>query len=71
MPVARIDEILMMLQSFALGELNVSKDRIKVAIKLIDLMLDDELPPDAPDEAPVLGDGDDQAVLIFPSRIAA
>jgi hypothetical protein len=64
----RIDEILSLLERFALGEASLSKRQVKVALKLLDLMIDDEPPDDDGYEAPVVTD--DQAVLIYP-RIAA
>jgi hypothetical protein len=68
--IPRIDEVLTLLERFALGELDVSEDRIKVALRLIDLMLDDEPPDDGGgDEAPI--DVGKQTVLVFPSRLAA
>jgi hypothetical protein len=71
MPVVRrIDEIVTLLERFALGEIHVSKKRVLAAIKLLDLGISDELPPLDPEEAP-LDDAADQTVLIFPSRLAA
>ena len=59
MPVApRIDEVIALLEAYALGEIAVPKKRIKAALKLLDLMIEDAPPwPDDGDEAPVFADG--------------
>jgi hypothetical protein len=72
MPVARrIDEIVGLLESFALGEVAVPKKRIKAALKLLDLMIDDAPPPpddDGGDEVPMpVADAEDRAVVILRS----
>jgi hypothetical protein len=71
MPVApRINEIVTLLESFVLGEVNLSKRQIGVALKLLDLTIDDAPPwPDDGDEAPVLGN--DQTVFAFPRKFSA
>jgi hypothetical protein len=67
MPVARrIDEVVALLEAYALGEAAVPKKRIKAALKLLDLMMDDAPPPDGGNEAPALTD--DQDVLVSPPR---
>ncbi len=68
MPVDRIDEVLTMLQSFALGEIDVPEDRIMVALKLLDWEIGDA-PPDGGDEIPELAD--DRVVLTFPRKFAS
>ena len=58
MPVApRIDEIVALLERFVLGETNLSKRQVKVALKLLEA-IPDASPPDD-------GAADDQAVLTF------
>jgi hypothetical protein len=70
MPVApRIDEVVKLLEAFVLGEIDLPKGRVKAALKLLDLMIDDAPPPDGGDEVPALAD--DQAVLVFPPKFAA
>jgi hypothetical protein len=61
--VQRIDEVVALLQSYALGEMDLPKRRVMAALKLLDLMIDDARPPD--DGAEVLMSADDQAVLTF------
>lgn len=70
MEVRRIGEIVMLLQAYVLDGLDLSEQRVAAALRLLDLALDDALPPD--------GDGeemqelaDDQPVLIYPPRFAA
>lgn len=69
MHATRIDEIVELLEAFALGERHLDKRQVRVALKLLDLMIDDAPPPDGGDEAPVFAN--DQTVLIFPSKVAA
>jgi hypothetical protein len=70
--IPRIDEVLTLLERFALGEATMSERRVRVALRLLDLALDDAPPPpNEPDEAPVLADPDDQAVVAFPAKLAA
>jgi hypothetical protein len=70
--ISRIDEVLTMLERFALGEIDLPKQRVTAALRLLDLALDDAPPPpDGGDEAPILADTDDPAVLVFPARVAA
>jgi hypothetical protein len=66
----RIDEVVTLLEAYALGELNLPKGRVTAALKLLEWAIDDAPPPpDGGDEAPVLAD--DQAVLVFPPKFAA
>ena len=66
----RIDEVVALLEGFVLGEVNLSKRQIGVALKLLDLMVPDAPPwPDDGDEAPVLGN--DQTVFAFPRKFSA
>ena len=69
--IRRIDEVLSTLESYVLGERHLGKRQVRVALRLLDLALDDAPPPDGGDEVPVLADADDRAVLVFPPRIAA
>jgi hypothetical protein len=53
-----IDEIIELLQSFALGEIDLSHGRVMAALRLLDWAIDDAPPwPDGGDEAPVFADG--------------
>jgi hypothetical protein len=52
----RIDEVVALLEGFVLGEVNLSKRQIGVALKLLDLMVPDAPPPD---------DGDEPTALMF------
>jgi hypothetical protein len=66
----RIDEIITLLQAYALGELTLPKRRVTAALRLLDLAIDDALPPDGDgEEMPELAD--DRVVLIYPPRFAA
>ena len=70
--VRRIDEVLTMLERFALGEATMSERRVRVALRLLDLALDDAPPPpEGGDGAPISADAADRAVLVFRPRIAA
>ena len=53
----RIDEVVELLERFVLGETNLSKRQVKVALALLEALPDASLPDD--------GDADDQAVLTF------
>jgi hypothetical protein len=64
----RIDEVVKLLEAFALGEIDLPKGRVTAAIRLLDLMINDAPPPDGGEEAPELADG---AVLVFPPKFAA
>jgi hypothetical protein len=66
--VHRIDAVISVLESYVLNEASLSKRQVKVALRLLDLMLDDELPPDGYEEEPVTTD--DGLVVVYP-RIAA
>ena len=65
----RIDEVVMLLERFVLGEVTLSKRQIGVALKLLDLMVPDAPPPD--DGAEVPGFADDPPVLAFPRKFSA
>lgn len=66
----RIDEILTMLEAFALGELAVPKPRVMAAIRLLDLYIPDASPDgDGGDEVPALAD--DEVVVAFAPKFAA
>jgi hypothetical protein len=57
MPVApRIDEVIALLESFALGEIDLPHERVMAAVALLNLAI-----PDARHD----GSADDQAVLTF------
>ena len=42
----RIDEVVMLLERFVLGEVTLSKRQVKVGIKLLDLAIPDARPDD-------------------------
>jgi hypothetical protein len=67
--MSRIGEVVELLEAYALGEVDLPRERVMAALKLLDLMIDDAPPPDGGDEAPVLAD--DQAVLVYPPKFAA
>jgi hypothetical protein len=58
MSAQRIDEVVMLLERFVLGEVTLSKRQVKAALRLLDLTIDDAPRPDD-------GAADDQAVLTF------
>ena len=60
----RIDEVVMLLERFVLGEVTLSKRQIGVALKLLDLMVPDAPPPD--DCAEVL-----MSAFAFPRKFSA
>jgi hypothetical protein len=64
MPAQRIDEIIELLQSFVLGETNLSKRQVKVGLKLLDLTIDDAAAPD--DGVEVL-----MSAFAFPRKFAS
>jgi hypothetical protein len=63
MSAQRIDEVVRLLESFVLGEIDLPRERVAAALKLLDLMVPDAPPPD--DGAEALMSADDQAVLTF------
>jgi hypothetical protein len=68
----RINEVVALLEVYALGEIDLSERRVTAAIRLLDWGIDDAPPPpDGGDKAPVLADADDRAVLVFPPKVAA
>ena len=56
----RIDEVVALLEAYALGEIDLPEGRVTAAIRLLDWAIDD---------APALAN--DHPVLVFPSRIGA
>ena len=55
--VHRIDEIVMMLEAYVLDGLDLSEQRVAAALRLLDLAIDDALPPnDGDEEEPVTAD---------------
>jgi hypothetical protein len=66
----RIDEVISLLERYVLGEVDLPRERVMAALKLLDLMVPDAPPwPDDGDEAPVLGN--DQTVFAFPRKFSA
>jgi hypothetical protein len=65
----RIDQIVDLLESFVLGQIDLSEERMRVALRLLDLATDDDPPPGGGEEVLPLADA--PAALVFPSRIAA
>jgi hypothetical protein len=68
MAAQRIDEIVELLEAFALGEIELPGERVMAALKLLDLMIPD-VPPD--DGAEVLMSADDPDVLVFRPKFAS
>jgi hypothetical protein len=58
MSAQRIDEIIELLQAFALGEIDLPHERVMAALALLDWAIPDASLPDD-------GAADDQAVLTF------
>jgi hypothetical protein len=58
----RIDEIIQLLQDFALGEIDLPRERVAAALRLLDWAIDDATPSDG-DEGPVLAD--EPTALVF------
>jgi hypothetical protein len=58
MSAQRIDEIIELLQDFALGKIELPHGRVAAALALLNLTVPDARPPDD-------GAADDQAVLTF------
>jgi hypothetical protein len=68
--MSRIGEVVELLEAYALGEVDLPRERVMAALKLLDLMVPDAPPwPDDGDEAPVLGN--DQTVFAFPRKFSA
>jgi hypothetical protein len=66
----RIDEVVGLLEAYVLGEIDLPRERVAAALKLLDLMVPDAPPwPDDGDVAPVLGN--DQTVFAFPRKFSA
>jgi hypothetical protein len=58
----RIDEVVELLEAFALGEIDLPRERVAAALRLIDWAIDDATPSDG-DEGPVLAD--EPIALVF------
>jgi hypothetical protein len=66
----RIDEVVALLEAYALGEIDLPAGRVTAALRLLEWAIDDAPPPpDDGNEALVFAD--DQAVLAFPQKVAA
>jgi hypothetical protein len=66
----RINKVIELLEAFALGEIDLSEERIRVALRLLDFVLDDLPPDDGGYEAePVIPDY--RPVLAFSRDFAA
>ena len=65
--MSRIGEVVELLEAFALGEVDLPRERVMAALKLLDLMVPDAPPPD--DGAEVLMSADD--VLVFRPKFAS
>ena len=62
--MSRIGEVVELLEAFALGEVDLPRERVMAALKLLDLMVPDARPwPDDGDEALVLAD--EPTALVF------
>ena len=62
MSAQRIDEVVMLLERFVLGEVTLSKRQVKAALRLLDLMVPDAPPPD---------DGAEVLAFAFPRKFSA
>ena len=69
MPAPAIDEVVKLLESFVLGEVNLSKRQIGVALRLLDWAIPDAPPPD--DGAEVLMSADDRVIWKFPRKFVS
>jgi hypothetical protein len=69
MSVQRIDEIIELLQAFALGEIDLPHERAMAAVRLLDWAIDDAPPPD--DGAEVLMSADDRVIWKFPRKFVS
>ena len=68
--MSRIGEVVELLEAFALGEVDLPRERVMAALKLLDLMVPDARPwPDDGDEAPVFADG--RVVFPFSRKFSA
>ena len=62
--MSRIGEVVELLEAFALGEVDLPRERVMAALKLLDLMVPDASPPD--DGAEVL-----MSAFAFPRKFSA
>jgi hypothetical protein len=69
MSVQRIAEVISLLESYVLGEVNLSKRQIGVALRLLDWAIPDARPPD--DGAEVLMSADDRVIWKFPRKFVS
>ena len=58
-----------LLEAFALGEVDLPRERVMAALKLLDLMVPDARPPD--DGAEVLMSADDRVIWKFPRKFVS
>jgi hypothetical protein len=65
----RIDEVVALLEGYALGEIDLPERRVMAALKLLDFCIDDARPPDGGDAVPVLAD--DPTILVFRPKFAS
>jgi hypothetical protein len=70
MSAQRIDEVVMLLERFVLGEVTLSKRQIKAALRLLDLAIDDA-PPPPDDGTEVLMSADDRVIWKFPRKFVS
>jgi hypothetical protein len=64
MPAQRIDEIVELLEAYALGEIDLPRERVMAALRLLDWAIDDAPPLD--DGAEVL-----MSAFTFPRKFSA
>ena len=62
--MSRIGEVVELLEAFALGEVDLPRERVMAALKLLDLMVPDASPPD--DGAEVL-----MSAFTFPRKFVS
>jgi hypothetical protein len=60
----RIDQVVELLEAYALGEIDLPRERVAAALRLLDLMVPDARPPD--DGAEVL-----MSAFAFPRKFSA
>jgi hypothetical protein len=65
----RIAEVVALLEAYALGEIDLPRERLAAALALLDLGISDAVPPDDGDALPALGD--DQAMPAYRLKLVS
>jgi hypothetical protein len=72
MPVApRIDEVVALLEAYVLDGLDLPRERVMAALRLLDLMIDDARPHDDGAEVLMLMSADDRVIWKFPRKFVS